>query len=28
VEFGLFPAEPGGPAVSVPMDLHQPQAAA
>jgi hypothetical protein len=28
LEFGLFPAEPGSPAVAVRIDVHQPQAAA
>jgi sulfate transport system ATP-binding protein len=28
LEFGLFPAEPGGPPVAVPVNVHQPQAAA
>jgi sulfate transport system ATP-binding protein len=27
LEFGLFPTDPTGPAVAVPIDLHQPQAA-
>ena len=27
LEFGLFPADPAGPAVATPIELHQPQAA-
>jgi hypothetical protein len=28
LEFGLFPADPGSPEVALPIEVHQPQAAA